>query len=301
MQQGRIIARDCAVSKQRVRNMDARNESYAAGKGRLVYRQNRWTRLTHWLWAASLFFLLLSGLQIFNAHPTLYLGEQSGFAFDNAILRIGAVEGENGLEGTTELFGKRFETTGVLGLSERNGRVEQRGFPAWATLPSYQDLATGRVVHFFFAWLLAGTLLTWFGASLINGHLRRDVLPNAGDLRSIGRDIADHARLRFHHGARYGPLQKLSYATVLLFLLPLMILTGLAMSPGMNAALPWLTEVFGGRQTARSIHFLVMLLLVLFFVVHIAMVLAAGPLNELRSILTGWYRTDDAPSQAKGD
>ena len=106
------------------------------------------------------------------------------------------------------------------------------------------------------------------------------------------------ARLRFHRRARYNVLQKLSYAAVLLVLMPLMILTGLAMSPGMNAAWPLLLEVFGGRQTARTIHFLVMAMLVLFFVVHILMVLAAGPLNELRSMTSGWYRIDPEPVPA---
>ena len=264
----------------------------AAGEGTLVYRQSAWTRATHWLWAASLFFLLLSGLQIFNAHPALYIGDQSGFAFDNAVLTISGRNTDAGPVGTTTLFGKTFDTTGVLGVSERAGRLEGRGFPAWATIPSYQDLATGRVVHFFFAWLLAGTLFVWLIASLVNGHLRRDVVPGSADLRSIGRDAVDHARFRFHRTGRYGPLQKLSYAVVLLILLPMMILTGLAMSPGMNAAIPWLPEILGGRQTARTIHFGIMLLLVGFFFVHILMVLAAGPLNEMRSILTGWYRTD---------
>jgi thiosulfate reductase cytochrome b subunit len=79
---------------------------------------------------------------------------------------------------------------------------------------------------------------------------------------------------------------------VLFILFPLMILTGFAMSPSMNSILPWLNEAFGGRQTARTIHFAVMVLLVLFFLVHMLMILAAGPVNELRSIVTGWYRTD---------
>jgi thiosulfate reductase cytochrome b subunit len=104
--------------------------------------------------------------------------------------------------------------------------------------------------------------------------------------------MADHARLRFHHGADYSVLQKLAYASVLFLALPLMILTGLSMSPGFNAAAPWLLDLFGGRQTARTIHFLTMLALIGFFVVHMAMILLAGPLNEMRSILTGWYRTD---------
>ena len=143
----------------------------------LVYRQSAWTRLTHWIWAISLFFLLLSGLQIFNAHPTLYLGDQSGFGFDNEVL---AMRGENTPEGPVgyvRVLGARFDTTGVFGVSGSAERPVGRGFPAWATIPSGQDLATGRVVHFFFAWLLSGTLLVWLLAGLVNGHIRRDLAP----------------------------------------------------------------------------------------------------------------------------
>src|SRR5688572_12642663 len=144
---------------------------------RLVYRQSGWTRTTHWIWAISLFFLLLSGLQIFNAHPTLYLGDQSGFGFDN----------------------------GVLSIS---------GFPAWATIPSGQDLATGRVVHFFFAWILSGTLLVWLIAGLVNGHIRRELAPGIADLRRLPHDVLDHLKLKFHHTSEYNTLQKLAYAGV---------------------------------------------------------------------------------------
>jgi thiosulfate reductase cytochrome b subunit len=271
-----------------------------ARPGELVYRQSAWTRVTHWLWAFSLFFLLLTGLQIFNAHPTLYIGDQSGFGFDNAVLSMSAENTANGPIGTTTILGQRFDTTGLFGVSEVNGRAKARAFPAWTTIPSYGDLATGRVIHFFFAWLLVGTLLVWLAASLFNRHLKRDILPNGKDLRSIGQDIADHARLRFHHTREYSVLQKLAYASVLLVMLPLMILTGLAMSPGMNAAWPWLPEILGGRQTARTIHFAVMVMLVLFFVVHMLMIVAAGPINEMRSIITGRYRTGGSKTAGEG-
>jgi thiosulfate reductase cytochrome b subunit len=260
--------------------------------GPLVYRQSAWTRLTHWLWAVALFFMLLSGLQIFNARPQLYIGDQSGFTFDNTVFQIGAENTDAGPRGYTEIFGKRFDTTGVLGWSGPEGSESARAFPSWATIPSYYDLGTARVVHFFFAWILSATLLLWLAASLINGHLRRDLAPRLDDLRQLPRDIADHAKLRFHHAREYNTLQKLAYGGVLFVLLPLMVLTGLSMSPSMNSILPFLPEVFGGRQTARTIHFTVMVLLVLFFIVHMLMIVAAGPINELRSIVTGWYRTD---------
>lgn len=258
-----------------------------------IRRHGLATRLTHWLWALALFFLLLSGLQIFNAHPTLYLGQQSGFAFDNSVLSIGAVRTKDGVvKGTTTLLGHEFDTTGVLGVSGPDDRRVYRAFPAWLTVPSYQDLATGRVVHFFFAWLFATVFLVWLVASLINGHLRRDILPSGADIRSLPQSFINHLRFRFDHGRSYNGLQKLSYAAVLLIFFPLMILTGLTMSPGMDAAWPWLVDLFAGRQTARTIHFVIMILLVIFFVVHIFMVFAAGPINELRSMITGRYRID---------
>ncbi len=265
-----------------------REPGRAARRGPLVHRQSIWTRLTHWAWAAAMFFLLLSGLQIFMARPDLYVGEQSGFGFDNTVLSIRArANAEAELRGITTLFGREFDTTGYLGAVGG----EARTFPSWATIPTYRDLGTGRVVHFFFAWALVGTLLVWLVASLLNGHLRQ-LVPTGADLRALPRDVAEHARLRLAHGRGYGPLQKLSYAGVMFVLLPLMVLTGLAMSPSFNAAAPWVLDLLGGRQTARTLHFVVMLLLVAFFAVHVLMVLLAGPFNEMRSMITGRYRID---------
>lgn len=256
-------------------------------EGPLIYRQRIWTRVTHWIWAVCLFFLMLTGLQIFNAFPSLHVGIEAGIEYDNAILSIGAVQDGDALRGVTRVAGMEFDTTGVLGVSGD----EARAFPAWATIPSYQSLAAGRVIHFFFAWVLVGTLAIWAVASAANGHLR-DLIPTWADLRGLPRDVVDHAKLRMHHTRRYSVLQKLAYAGVMFLALPLMILTGLTMSPSFNATAPWLLDLFGGRQTARSIHFIVMVALVGFFVIHMVMIAAAGPLNELRSIITGWYRLD---------
>lgn len=265
-------------------------------RGPLIYRQRLFTRLTHWVWAICFFFLLLSGLQIFNAHPALYVGSETGFDYVNSVLSIGAEETKEGLRGHTQIVGIKLDTTGLLGVSGD----EARAFPAWATIPSNQDLSSGRIVHFFFAWLLLATLLLWALASLLNGHVRH-LIPTPDDIRDIPRDVADHARGSFHHGRNYSVLQKLAYASVLFVLFPLIVLTGLTMSPAMNAALPWLIDLFGGRQTARTIHFITMALLVGFFVIHMAMVLLAGPLNELRSMVTGWYRADPDVEPSKGD
>ena len=264
--------------------------SVAPDKGPLIYRQSIWTRVTHWIWAICLFFLLLTGLQIFNAHPTLYIGQQSGFAFDNAVLSIGAVNSEAGPRGQTTVLGHTMDTTGVLGLSGTAEQPVYTAFPGAMTIPSYRDLGTGRVVHFFFGWIFVATMLIWFVASFINGHIKRDIVPRGTDIRGVPGDVADHATLKFKHGRSYGPLQKLAYFSVFFILFPLIVLTGLTMSPGMNAFAPWLLDLFGGRQTARTIHFITMTLLVAFFVIHIVMVVAAGPINELRSMITGWYR-----------
>lgn len=284
-----------------VETTEPTSETSKPEKGPLVYRQALLTRITHWTWAIALFFMLLSGLQIFNAHPALYIGQESGFEYDNSVLSMYAVNSDNGPVGQTRAFGQTFDTTGLFGMSGPTGQTEYRGFPAWATIPSYQDLATGRVVHFFFGWVLVAALFLWFLSSLVNGHIRRDVIPMGQDLKALPRDAADHARLRFHHGRSYNALQKLAYSVVFFILFPLIIATGLTMSPGMDAAFPWLLDLFGGRQTARTIHFSIMALLVLFFVVHILMVFAAGPINELRSMITGWYRASPDTPRQNGD
>ena len=133
--------------------------------------------------------------------------------------------------------------------------------------------------------------------SMANGHFRRDLAFRKSELAPshIWQDIKDHARLRFPVGeaaTRYNILQKCAYNTLIFLILPILILTGLAMSPGMDAAWPWLTQIWGGRQTARTIHFFAMLAFVVFFIVHIAMVVLAGPFNELRSMITGYYKTN---------
>ena len=269
------------------------NDRHAAETDpKLVYRQAGVTRLTHWVWAVTMFFMLVSGLQIFNARPNLYIGLQSGFGFENSILDITAVNTPTGAQGQTKLFGQTFTTTGWLGMSGDPSNPDFVAFPAWSTIPSFRDLATGRVVHFFFAWILVGTLALWLINALTTGHLWRDIILKPSDIRGLPRDIIDHIRLRFEHGTTYSPLQKVAYFGIFVIAFPLIILTGLTMSPGMDAAWPWLLDLFGGRQTARTIHFITMLAFVLFFVVHIIMVVLANPINELRSMITGYYKTN---------
>ena len=260
------------------------------GGRRLVKRHSLVVRITHWVNVVAIFFLLMSGLQIFNATPALYLGHKSDFA--HPVVSLGAENTANGPVGITSILGARFDTTGFLGLSTANGRLSVRGFPSWATLPSYQDLATGRRWHFFFAWLFAINGAIYLIASLADRHLWRDLVPGRADWRHIGRTIVDHARLRFEHVREYNVLQKLTYLLMVVVVLPLIVLAGMAMSPGLDSAFPWLVDLFGGRQTARTVHFICAMTILAFVFVHVVMVLLSGLWNNLRSMITGRYAVD---------
>lgn len=258
----------------------------------LVRRHSLATRLTHWINLAAITLLLMSGLQIFNAHPALYWGAKS--TFDAPWLSMTAVEHGDAYRGVTQIGPLSFDTTGFLGASGKAGQEVPRGFPAWATVPSYRALVDGRHWHFFFAWLFVLNGLAYLAAGLIGGHVRRDLLPTRDQLspQHLWHEVLDHARLRFPKGEearRYNALQKGAYLAVIFVLLPLMVLTGLTMSPAVDAWQPWLVQVFGGRQSARTIHFLCASLVVAFVVVHVVMVLVSGVFNNIRSMVTGKY------------
>jgi len=267
-------------------------ERSAKPERELVYRHAAATRITHWINVLALAFLLMSGLQIFNAHPALYWGIKSVFAHPWLAMDAGEKAGQP--IGVTTIAGHHFETTGLFGWSGKPGMGEPRGFPAWATVPSYRDLADGRRWHFFFAWLFVLNGVAYLILSLINRHIPRDLLPKRAQLapRNVWHEIVTHAQLKFPKGEAaksYNVLQKLSYLVVIFVLLPLMLGTGLTMSPGIDAAWPWLLDLFGGRQSARSIHFISASLVVLFVVVHLVMVVVSGTWNNLRSMITGRY------------
>lgn len=267
--------------------------------GEVVRRHRASTRIWHWVNAVTLLVLLMSGLMIFNAHPRLYWSEY-GANFDPAWLEIGQQSGKGYLRVGSVQIG----TDGLLGSwTDPEGLRRFRAFPSWATIPSRYSLADGRLWHLAFAWVLALGLLVYLAWSLVNGHLRRDIHITAHEWRwsHIWHDVRAHARLRFAMGEaarRYGVLQKLAYAMVLFLLIPLMIATGLAMSPGSDAWAPWLTQAFGGRQSARSVHFLCTWGLVAFTLVHVAMVVLSGPFNQMRGIVTGRYRVPEDRSEA---
>jgi thiosulfate reductase cytochrome b subunit len=257
---------------------------------RRIYRHRVSTRLWHWINAVVLTVMLMSGLMIFNAHPRLYWG-QYGANTDRAWLQIGpTATGGQMVIGST-----RIPTTGVLGRwTDREGVERTRAFPWWATIPSGYSLAAARRWHLSVAWIFAILTFGYLLWSAFDRHIRRDLLPSRAELRpaNLWKDVVDHLRLRFHPGdgsAHYNVLQKLTYGLVLFVLLPVVILTGVSMSPGFNAAWPWMLDLFGGRQSARSLHFLCTAGLLGFIVVHLVLVLLAGPVNEIRSMVTGWF------------
>ncbi len=246
----------------------------------------------HWINAIAMFVLLLSGLQIFNAHPALYWGQRSHF--DAPLLALDAQQGtDSQLRGVTTVFGHAFDTTGVLGASRVDGELQARGFPTWLTIPGPQWLASGRRWHFFFAWLFVLNGLAYAAYSLLGRHFRHDLMPSRTDWRGIGRSIVDHALLRHPQGdaaTRYNVLQKFTYLIVIFVLGPAIVLMGLAMSPRMDTVLGWLVDMVGGRQSARTIHFVIAFAFVAFILVHLFEIVVSGVANELRSMVTGRYQ-----------
>ncbi|MEI5688263.1 cytochrome b/b6 domain-containing protein [Sphingomonas kyungheensis] len=229
--------------------------------GTSIVRHALATRLWHWVNAVSVVILLGSGLGISNAHPRLYWGRY-GANFDHAWAQLPR-------------------------------------FPAWITIPANYNLAISRRWHLLFALVFAFGLLGYMIVSLINRHFARKLALRRADVSPahLAADVRDHFNLRFHDAddpAAYNSLQKWSYILVLFVALPMMIATGLALSPGMDAAWPWLLDLFGGRQSARSLHFVTATLLGGFIVVHVALVILAGAGNELRSMITGKWKVPEA-------
>lgn len=226
----------------------------------VIYRHRIATRLWHWVNAVAIFILIGSGLGISNAHPRLYWGHY-GANFDHAWAQLPR-------------------------------------FPAWLTIPASYNLAISRRWHLFFALVLALSLLAYMIVSLLNRHFQRDLAMRGRDISAahLAADVRAHLDFRFHDPEApcdYNALQKLSYVAIVFVAIPLVILTGLALSPAMNAAWPWLLEVFGGRQSARSLHFIAMAIIALFTVVHLALVILAGWWNGVRSMLTGRWRVPE--------
>ncbi len=222
-----------------------------------LYRHRLATRVWHWANAITVFVMIGSGLTISNAHPHLYWG----------------------------VYGANFDTPWF----------NPPHFAGWITIPTGYNLALARRWHLLFALVLAFNLAWFMAASLWNRHFARDLRIRADELRPahVLADVRAHLRFRFHdpdRPAAFNLLQKLAYAGALFGLLPLMIASGLALSPGWNAGAPWLLDLFGGRASARSVHFLACWAVIGFVVVHLVLVMLAGPIGELRSMITGWVR-----------
>jgi len=227
---------------------------------RRIYRHRLPVRLMHWINVVCMTVLLMSGLNIFNAHPELYWGHESTFA--KPWVAFGARNTPNGPVGYTRIGSTEFDTTGVLGLSATGAdhRPTARAFPSWATVPGPQWLAMARHWHFFFAWLFVVNGIAYLLYTLISRHLTKDLIPTRDELRNIGRSI---------------------------------VVCGLAMSPTLNTVFTGWVDVLGGRQSARTLHFLAAFGLLFFVVVHVAEVFIAGVWNEMRSMVTGWYTVSE--------
>jgi thiosulfate reductase cytochrome b subunit len=262
----------------------------------LYYRHTLPVRIMHWINVVALTILLFSGLNIFSAHPALYWGKSS-YTGSGPIFRIYAREDANGDPvGVTHIFGRDFATTGLLGASAgQDGELMPRAFPSWLTIPGWYDLGLARYWHFLLAWVFVLNGLCYFVYTIATRHLARDLAPTDSDWRSIGNSVIDHLRFRHPTGEaakRYNVLQKLAYLVVIFILLPLAILMGFAMSPRLDTLFAGWVDLFGGRQSARTIHFIVAWLLVGFVFIHVFEVIVSGFWNHLRSMITGRYRVD---------
>jgi thiosulfate reductase cytochrome b subunit len=269
-----------------------------------VYRHRLPVRIMHWTNVLSFFLMLMSGLGIFNAHPQLYWGRDS--QFDAPLLAIRAEPGPQGEpRGVTRIGGHRFNTDGVLGASrvKDDARPSARAFPSWATIPGRQSLATARNWHLFFAWVFVLNGLAYVAYTIGSGHLRRDLVPSGAELRGIGGSLKDHLRLRHPHGEaarRYNVLQNLAYLAVIFVVLPLIVIAGLGMSPRIDTLFGGWVDLLGGRQSARTLHFVAACLLVAFVVVHVFEVIVTGLWNNLRSMITGYYRLPSERAAKRG-
>ena len=263
-------------------------------RGYLFYRHSLPVRIMHWATVVLLAILLMSGLNIFEAHPALYWGKSS-YNGKAPIMMVGSRQSPQGeTVGITRIFGYDFETTGFLGVARNpQGQLIRNTFPSWLTIPGNRWLAMARRWHFFFAWLLVINGLAFLGYSAASRHLRHDLLPTKADWRTLGKTFLDHLRFRHPSGEaarHYNILQKLAYLTVIFLLLPLLILNGLGMSPALDTLYPGWVDLFGGRQSMRTIHFIISWGLVLFTMIHVFQVVVTGLWNNIRSMTTGYYR-----------
>jgi thiosulfate reductase cytochrome b subunit len=213
-------------------------------------RHSGFVRLTHWITALCFFALLVSGLEIVISHPRFYWGE-AGNSLSKPLFQLPIPASRSGVP------------TGYnYTLPDQNG---------WS-----------RSLHFQSAWLAVFAGLLYFIYGLFSGHFRRNLIPNDDHLWT---SIVRHLRFEKPDGASYNVVQRLTYLLVIFGLFPLMIWTGLAMSPAFTSAFPFTASALGGRQSARTIHFFVTGALTLFLLVHVAMVWRAGFWKRVRAMI----------------
>jgi len=215
-------------------------------------------RITHWIATACFLALLVSGTELVISHPRFYWGE-SGNVMTPSLFDLPIPASDY-----------RVNTGYGFVLPDQNG---------WS-----------RSLHFQTAWLLLFTGALYTSAGLLNRHFKKNLLPALADLRPRTIAIVALEHLKFRRPAErgsYNVLQRVTYLGVLFLLFPLMVWTGLAMSPAITAAWPAIVTVFGGQQSARTIHFFVAIALVLFVLVHLAMVIRAGFKDRTRAMITG--------------
>jgi thiosulfate reductase cytochrome b subunit len=236
----------------------------------------RWVRVCHWLSAAAFMTLAVSGFFILMVHPRLYLGH-AGNDLMPALLTLPISNNYR----PDELHSRVtfMAVPGAPVTAERNFAIfNQNG---WA-----------RSLHFLAAWILVVAGATYVAFGSVGRHIPTNLIPRGRELapRALLQDLKSHLRPvvgAIGVGPPYGLLQKLAYASVMLVVLPLMVATGLTMSPAVTASFPFLLDLFGGYQTARTIHFFGFAALVLFLLVHIAMVIATGFGRQLRAMTLG--------------
>jgi thiosulfate reductase cytochrome b subunit len=223
-------------------------------------RHSAVVRVTHWITTLAFLALLVSGVEILISHPRFYWGE-AGNVLTPPLFKL-------------PIPASRATVPTGYGyvLPDQNG---------WS-----------RYLHFQSAWVAVSTGLLYVVFALFQGHLRRNLLPARADLswRGLSTVIAQHLRLRPVRGEdawSYNVLQRLTYLLVIFVLFPSVIWTGLAMSPAIASAFPDVVAVLGGQQSARTIHFFVSVLLVLFVLIHVVMVWRTGFRERVRAMITG--------------
>ena len=235
-----------------------------------------WVRLTHWLIAGAVLVLIYTGVTILMAHPRFYWGN----AGNDLIQPLFEVPLGPNYHNISFAPGRPFFASPDSPVTA-NLLVEPWNQNSWA-----------RSLHFLAAWCFLAGLLAYLTFAFASGHARRVLWPRRDELRrkNVWQDVQAHLRLPMpaaEPGPPYAILQKLAYTLVVFLALPLMFLTGISMSPAITADYPILLAIFGGAQSARTIHFFTFAFLAIFLLIHLAMILLTGPLRQLRGMILG--------------